>query len=224
MRINSDDSRYYLPSSRSQIGTVIRDRSELPPDLEADAEVVVGGALDDLISGIGAKQPGPVNRDLIAYTEAILRFRGADAGDRIAEGLHSSHLEDELLIQIEEILQAYRAAIGVRAGVVEFRVAGQGVGLEVDADVLQYARAIAIDQGLRIAEADEEVGVGDQRARQARDQAVLRNDGKTFVVLSVPEVREHAGRVRQGVGVAPGVRGGHEVRQLAAYSVVDALY
>ena len=79
-------------------------------------------------------------------------------------------------------MQAYRAAVGVGAGVVEFRVAGQGVGLEVDADVLQDARAIAIDQGLRVAEADEEVGVGEQRARQARDQAVLRNDGKAFVV------------------------------------------
>ena len=77
-----------------------------------------------------------------------------------------------------------RAAEGVGAGVVEFREAGQGVGLEVDADILQYARAIAIDQGLRVAEADEEVGVGDQRARQARDQAVLRNDGKA-VALSL---------------------------------------
>ena len=64
-------------------------------------------ALDDLIGSIGAEQPSPVDRDLIANTEAVLRFRGADAGDRIAEGLHRGHLEDELLIQIEEVLQAY---------------------------------------------------------------------------------------------------------------------
>ena len=138
------------------------------------------GTLEDLIGRIGAEQPGPVDRDLIAHTKAVLRFGGADAGDRIAEGLHRGRFKDELLIEIEEVLQAYGAAIGVGAGVVEFRVAGQGVGLEVDADVLQYARVEAIDQGLRVAEADEEVGVGDQRARQARDQAVLRNDGNSL--------------------------------------------
>src|SRR6516225_8471527 len=210
-------------SSPSQTGTIIRDRSKLPPDLDPYAEVVVG-ALGDLIGSIGAEQPGPGDRDLISYTEAVLRFCDADAGDRIAEGLHSSHLEDELLIQIEEILQAYRAAPGVGSGIVEFRIAGQGVGLEVDADVLQNARAIDIDQGLRVAEADEEVGVGDQRARQARDQAVLRNDGKAFVVPAVSEVRKHAGRVRQGVGITPRVSDGHEVRQLAVHPVLDALY
>ncbi len=141
--------------------------------------------------------------------------------DAVAEGLHHGHLEGELLAQIlaEQIRQADRAAPGVGAGVVELRVAGQGVGLEVDADVLQDARAEAIDQGLRVAEADEEVGVGDQRARQARDQAVLRNDGKAFVVLAVAEVREHAGRVRHGVGIAPAVSGGQEVRLLAVQFV-----
>src|SRR3990172_1335925 len=186
-------------------------RSELPSELETDAEVVFR-ALLDLIGSVGAKQPCQSERDLIANTKAVLRSRDANARDRIAEGLHRGHLEDELLVQIEEILQADRAAIGVGAAVVEFRVTCQGVGFEVDADVLQYARAIAIDQGLRVVEADEEVGVGNQRARQARDQAVLRNDGKAFVVLAVPEVRKHAGRVRHGVVIAPGVSGRQEVR------------
>src|SRR6478736_606887 len=174
-----------LRGSPSQGAAVISNRSELPADLGADAEVVFEVAFEDvsevvvgredLIGSIGAEQPRPGDRDLIAYTEAKLRVLGADAV--ILEGLHRGHLEDELLIQIEEILQANRAAEGVGASVVEFREAGQGVGLEVDANILQYARAIAIDQGLRVAEADEEVRVGDQRARQARDQAVLRNDG-----------------------------------------------
>src|SRR4029078_10582084 len=98
-----------------------------------------------------------------------------------------------------------------------FREAGQGVGLEVDADILQYARAVAVDQRLRVAEADEEVGIGDQRARQDRDQAVLRNEGKSvlFPARVVGNVGEQAGRVRQGIVIAPAVSGGHEVRQKA---------
>jgi len=140
---------------------VIQHRSELPADLGADAEVFVEVALEDvfvsggedLIGSIGSEEPGPGDWDLVANAEAKLRVLGADAV--ILEGLHHGHLEDELLIQIEEILQANRAAEGVGAGVIEFRVAGQGVSLEVDADVLQYARAITIYQGLRVAEAYE---------------------------------------------------------------------
>src|SRR5262249_55160303 len=211
MRIDSDYSWHYLA------------RSELPAELDAEAEVVFVGTLSDLIGGIGAQQPGAGERDLIANAEAVLRVSGADAV--ILEGLNRGHLEDELLTQIlaEKIYQANRAAVSGGAAVVEFRVAGQGVGLEVDADVLQNARAIAIDQRLRVAEAHEEVGVGDHRARRARDQAVLRYDGKAFVVLAVPEVREQAGRVRHGVGIAPAVRGRKEVRQFALQFVL-ALY
>src|SRR6185295_1405139 len=152
------------------------------------------GALGDLVGRIGAQQPGSGERDLIANTETVLRVLGADAV--ILEGLNRGYLEYDLLTKIraEEIYQADRSAICGGAAVVELRIAGQGVGLEVNADVLQDARAIAIDQRLRVAEADEEVGVGDH-VRRARDEAVLRNDGIAFVVLAVPEVREKAGRV-----------------------------
>ena len=44
--------------------------SKLPPQLRADAEVVLS-ALDDLIGGVGAEQPGPVDRGLIANSEAV---------------------------------------------------------------------------------------------------------------------------------------------------------
>src|SRR5262249_47348644 len=85
-------------------------------------------------------------------------------------------------------------------------------------------RAIAIDQGLRVAHADEEIGVGEQRARQARNQAVLRNDNNAVVVLAIPGVGEHASRVRQGVEIAPGVGGGEEMRQLAGRQVLGPRY
>jgi hypothetical protein len=132
-----------LPPSKA--AAVIRDRLELPAELGADAKIVFVGALEDLIGSIGAEQPGPVDRDLIANTEPVLRVLGADAV--ILKRLHHGHLEDDLLIQIEEILQANGAAEGVGAGVVEFREAGQGVGLEVDADVLEYARALPSTRG-----------------------------------------------------------------------------
>ena len=74
----------------------IADRSELPTHLGADAEVVFVAALEDLVGRIGAEQPGPIDRDLIAGTEAVLRVLGADAV--VLEGLHHGHLEDELLI------------------------------------------------------------------------------------------------------------------------------
>ncbi len=69
------------------------------------------GVREDLIGRIGAEQPGPVDRDLIANTEAELRVLGANAV--VLEGLHHRHLEDDLPIQIEEILQADRAAESV---------------------------------------------------------------------------------------------------------------
>src|SRR4249920_2083492 len=62
----------------SQAGAVISDRSELPAHLGADAEVVFEVAFEDvsevvvgredLIGSIGAEQPGPGDRDLIANT------------------------------------------------------------------------------------------------------------------------------------------------------------
>jgi len=171
-----------------------------------DVELDLSGVLFIATANIAETIPAP----LLDRME-VVRFDGYTTDEKVAiakgylwprqrerNGLLEEEVSvsDELLTQIraEEIYQADRAAICGGAAVVEFRVAGQGVGLEVDADVLQDARAIAIDQGLRIAEADEEVGVGDH-VRRARDEAVLRNDGKAFVVLAVPEVREKAGRV-----------------------------
>src|SRR5262249_47043604 len=150
----------------------------------------------DLVGRIGAQQPRPGECDLVANAEAVLRVLGADAV--FLEGLDRGHLEGKLLAQIlaEEERYAERAAICRGGGVVEFRVAGEGVGLKVDTDVLENARAVAVHQRLRIAEADEEVGVRDYRARARRDQAVLRDDGIALVVLAIPEVREEARRVR----------------------------
>src|SRR5262249_26266078 len=87
---------------------------ELPAQLRADAEVVFVLALENLIGRIGAEQPGPINRDLIANAEAILRILGTNAVP--IERLHRGHLENELLIEIEEILQAERATECVGAG------------------------------------------------------------------------------------------------------------
>src|SRR4249920_2870096 len=80
--MNAEAGQVWLTrGSPSQAGAVISDRSELPADLGADAEVVfevafedvfVGGR-EDLIGSIGAEQPGQVDRDLIANTEAKLR-------------------------------------------------------------------------------------------------------------------------------------------------------
>src|SRR5690606_6007876 len=168
-----------------------RNRSELSAEFGADAEIVLLAALKDLIGCISAEQPGPGQRNLIANTESVLRIRGTDAGDRFTEWLHGRDLENELLIKIEEILQANRAAPGVGARIIKLRIASQSVGLEVDADVLQNARAIAVNQRLRIASADKEIGVWNQRAGQARDQAVLRNDDKAVVFYTVTEVREN---------------------------------
>src|SRR4029079_18663337 len=98
----------------------IAHRSELPTDLGADAEVVFVAALENLVSCVGAEQPRPIDRDLIANTEAVLRIPGADAV--VLEGLHHGHLEDELLIQIEEVLQTDRTAESVGAGARQFVV------------------------------------------------------------------------------------------------------
>ena len=111
-------------SNSTQANILLRDvASKLPSEFRTKAEVVFV-TFEDMIGRIGAEQPGPVERDLIANTEAVLRVLGADAV--ILEGLHHGHLEDELLIQIEEILQAKRAAEGVGAGVVEFRDSRSG--------------------------------------------------------------------------------------------------
>src|SRR5262245_26001112 len=123
-RGEQNPTAHEIASHSSPSRTVIRDRSKLPPDLGADAEAVFFAALEDVMGNIEAGQSGPVDRDRIASTDPVLRFRSADAEERIAEGLHCGHLEDELLIQIEEILHAYRAAPGVGSGVVELRIAG----------------------------------------------------------------------------------------------------
>ena len=178
---------FELPSSVSP--------SEFPADLRADAEVVLF-AFADVVCGVGPEQPGAIDRNLIADSEAVLWILGADPV--ILEGLHHGHLEDELLIEIEQVLQADRAAPGIRRRVVQLWVSGQRVGFEIDADILQYPGVVAVDQRLRVAETDEEVGVGHKCAWQAGDQAVFRNDCKAVAVALgiVPEVCEQARRIR----------------------------
>src|SRR5215510_9904847 len=107
--------------SRSQPRSLMRDWSKLPSDLGAETKGIFVGAFDDLIGSIGAEQPRPIDRDLVANAEGVLGSCRADAENRITERLHGSQLKHELLIQIEEILQADCATISVRAGIVEFR-------------------------------------------------------------------------------------------------------
>src|SRR5262249_57344397 len=83
--------------SRSQPRSFMRDRSKLPSNLGAETEGIFVGALDDLIGSIGAKQPRPIDRDLIANAEGVLGSRRADAENRITERLHGGQLKHELL-------------------------------------------------------------------------------------------------------------------------------
>ena len=100
---------------QSRTGAVLRDRSKLPPQLGADAEVVLVATLLDLMVASARNSQARVRAILVAHAEAVLRSRHADAEDRIAEGCTVADLEHELLIQIEEILQADRAGPGVGA-------------------------------------------------------------------------------------------------------------
>ena len=85
-----------------------------------------------------------------------------------------------MLVELKEILHAECAAVGVVAGVVHLRVAGQPIGFEIDAGVLEDAARIdCARDGLRIARPEKQVEVGDERRGQAGHERVLDEEQRT---------------------------------------------
>src|ERR1051325_6646356 len=87
--------------------------------------------------GVGTHDPNVRDRTLEAHAEGGLRPRRV-----VAARLVPRQLDDELLIEFEQVLEADGAAVGIVGGGGERRVRGQAVGLEVDAGVLQHAAGV----------------------------------------------------------------------------------
>ena len=83
-----------------------------------------------------------VERKLIADTDAILRALSTAICGTV-HYLHGGGFEDNLLIEVEKIFEAERAAVSVVGGGVERGKTGEAIGLEEDTDVFQNASSPA---------------------------------------------------------------------------------
>ncbi len=132
-----------------------RNLLELAANLEPHSRNVVI-EFTPAVHGVDTPDPRFGQRTLISDAEPVLIALGRASRLVVSlDTLQCGYFGDDLAVQFEQVFYAKRRAEGISAGVVEFGEAGQAIGLEVDARVLEYAPGPrGARQGLRPVDPD----------------------------------------------------------------------